>query len=188
MEQSGIWFGVGDLPTRITEPVGSVGEPYTLTWINSGPPGAPLEGRTIVQHLYLDAAPGPLIHTPAQRGLEGWGGSVIGWFAAPPGFIDTLTQLGLPPQALAAPTETAPPTSEAAPTSEAPPPPTAPSSAATAAPAIIAAPRLADDASSGVRWGVALGAPLVALAVFSLNRHRRQTTNPGRRDPTYRRR
>lgn len=66
-----------------TSPPTDLGDPYTITWVNMGPPSATVEERTIVQHIYLDAERGPLIHTPHQPGLEGWGDSVKGWFEAP---------------------------------------------------------------------------------------------------------
>ncbi len=103
MEQTGLWYGTGDLPRAIEQPTGDLGEAYTLTWINSGPPGDSLEKRTMVQYLYLDAKDGPFIHTPAQKSLEGWGAGVIGWFAAPAGLTDTLAALDVPLRAAASP-------------------------------------------------------------------------------------
>lgn len=66
-----------------TSPPTDLGDPYTITWVNMGPPSATVEERTIVQHIYPDAEGGPLIHTPDQPGLEGWGDSIKGWFEAP---------------------------------------------------------------------------------------------------------
>jgi hypothetical protein len=37
-----------------------------------------------------------LINTPAQVGLVGWGGEVLGWYEAPKSLIDTLAALGVP--------------------------------------------------------------------------------------------
>jgi hypothetical protein len=55
-----------------------------------------LEERTIRQEIYLKAENGPVIHTPAQESLQGWGSERIGWFAAPSGLRDTLAELGVP--------------------------------------------------------------------------------------------
>lgn len=99
LAQTGIWAGTSG-PRVSSEPAGDLGPVYTLTWINSGPPGAPIEERTIRQLLYLQAENGPLINTPAQVGLEGWGGDVVGWFMAPEDLIDTLVALGVPVSAL----------------------------------------------------------------------------------------
>ncbi len=96
MEQTGIWYATGDHPLPLEEPTGELGPAYTLTWINSGPPGESVGERTIRQLIYLEAQNGPVIHTPAQEGLEGWGSGVIGWFAAPNGLRDTLAELGVP--------------------------------------------------------------------------------------------
>lgn len=96
MEQTGLWYATGDLPQPIDKPAGDLGPSYTLTWINSGPPGASLDERTIRQEIYLEAENGPVIHTPDQEPLQGWGPERIGWFAAPSGLRDTLTKLGAP--------------------------------------------------------------------------------------------
>lgn len=96
MEQTGIWYATGDLPQPIDKPAGELGPGYTLTWINSGPPGASLEERTIRQEIYLEAEIGPVIHTHVQESLQGWGSERIGWFAAPSGLRDTLAELGVP--------------------------------------------------------------------------------------------
>jgi len=95
IQQSGIWAGISGRRIPI-EPTGDLGPAYTLTWINSGPPEAPVEERTIRQFLYPYAEPGPVIHTPEQVGLEGWGGDVVGWFMAPEDLTDTLVALGVP--------------------------------------------------------------------------------------------
>jgi hypothetical protein len=94
LQQSGIWSGPA-LREPI-EPAGYLGPAYTLTWINSGPPEAFIEERSIRQILYPYAENGPLINTPAQVGLVGWGGEVLGWYEAPKGLIDTLVALGVP--------------------------------------------------------------------------------------------
>lgn len=94
MRQTGLWYATS---SRISaKPAGDLGPRYTLTWINSGPPGGPVEERTIRQALYLYAENGPVIHTPAQEGLEGWGPDVVGWFTPPDGLSDTLAALDVP--------------------------------------------------------------------------------------------
>lgn len=95
MEQTGLWYDTGtSLSSK--EPVGDLGPSYTLTWINSGPPSLSADDRTIFQQIYLDAENGPLIHTPPQESLQGWGAGVIGWFIAPGELKDTLIELGVP--------------------------------------------------------------------------------------------
>jgi hypothetical protein len=96
MEQTGLWYTTGDLPDLLDEPPGELGSGYTLTWINAGPPDKSVAERTIRQLIYLDAKNGPVIYTPDQIGLPGWGPGVIGWFAAPSGLRDTLAELGVP--------------------------------------------------------------------------------------------
>jgi hypothetical protein len=96
MEATGLWYATGDLPLSLEEPPRELGPRYTLTWINSGPPGESVDERTIRQAIYVGVENGLLIHTPAQRGLRGWGPGVIGWFAAPSGLRDTLAKLGVP--------------------------------------------------------------------------------------------
>lgn len=76
-----------------TSPPANLGEAYTITWVNMGPPSATAEERTIVQHIYLDAEGGPLIHTPDQPGLEGWGDGVTGWFEATALLKDTIKEI-----------------------------------------------------------------------------------------------
>jgi len=94
MELSGIWFETAQrLPN---EPAGDLGPAYTLTWVNSGPPEDTVEERTIRQTLYPYAENGPLIHTPPQVGLVGWGSGVLGWSEAPDRLIATLQGLGVP--------------------------------------------------------------------------------------------
>lgn len=96
MEQTGLWYAMGDLPQPIDKPFGELGPGYTLTWINSGPPDASIDERTIRQEIYLEAENGPVIHTPDQESLQGWGPEAIGWFAAPDGLRETLAELGVP--------------------------------------------------------------------------------------------
>lgn len=93
VEMTGLWYGSNE--TRIDGPNGPLGAHYTLTWVNSGPPGKPIEERTIQQFIYLRAGAGPVVHTPEQPGLEGWGDSVIGWFAAPDELVDSFIELGV---------------------------------------------------------------------------------------------
>jgi hypothetical protein len=80
LEVTGLWYA--PVPGEAT-PLADLGEPYTVQWVNMG--GGSLIDRTIVQHIYLDAEGGPLIHTPDQIGLERWGDGVVGWFKAKDG-------------------------------------------------------------------------------------------------------
>lgn len=95
MEQSGLWYARGDLPTPVDAPTGDLGMPWTLTWVNSGPPSLDVELRTIQQRIYVLDGGRMLIETPAQENLADWGQSVIGWFEAPDGFAQTLQELGV---------------------------------------------------------------------------------------------
>jgi hypothetical protein len=105
MQQSGIWNGPG-VPLS-NAPTGDPGPVYTLTWVNSGPPDAPVAERTIRQFIYPQAENGPVIHTPVQDGLEGWGPDVVGWFEASDGLIHALLTLGVPAPAPPSETDTA---------------------------------------------------------------------------------
>ena len=96
MRQTGLWYAAGGGSRIPAQPEGDLGPVYTLTWASSGPPGDPVDKRTIRQLLYLHAENGPLIHTPSQIGLEGWGPGVVGWAIAPSGLMDTLAALGIP--------------------------------------------------------------------------------------------
>ena len=87
---TGLWFG--SLPVA-TAPPENPGPAYTLTWANMGPPGEPIESRTIHQYVYVDAPGGPLISTPEQIGLDGWGAEVIGWFEAPEEIGSTINEV-----------------------------------------------------------------------------------------------
>jgi hypothetical protein len=82
---TGLWYP--PIPWEVT-PEGGLGEPHTVRWVNIG--GGSLIERTIVQLIYLDAEGGPLIHTPDQIGLDGWGDDVIGWFQAPEGIAEAI--------------------------------------------------------------------------------------------------
>lgn len=113
MEQTGLWFGTGE-PLQEAQ-LGDLGPAYTLTWVNMGPPDKSVEERTIRQLLYLDAENGPLIQTPDQESLQGWGPEVIGWFAAPVELRDTLIELGAPIAAASSPAKQPPPGISAAP-------------------------------------------------------------------------
>jgi hypothetical protein len=92
MEQMGIWFGTG-IPLTAEEIKVELGPGYTFTWVNSGPPSMSVAERTIIQQVYLDGETGPIIHTPVQDSLQGWGPGTIGWFAAPDELKDTLAKL-----------------------------------------------------------------------------------------------
>jgi hypothetical protein len=84
MEQTGIWYATPALES-IDPPV-DLGSGYLLTWIP----------HQITQMLYLHADGGPVIHTPDQEALRGWGSGVTGWWKAPPELIETLRSLGVP--------------------------------------------------------------------------------------------
>ena len=96
MAETELWTANGDSPRPAIEPDGRLGPAYTLTWINSGPASDTVEERTIVQFLYLQAEDGPMIHTPSQLGLDGWGHGVVGWFTASDRLPETLYALGVP--------------------------------------------------------------------------------------------
>ncbi len=95
LEQTGLWYGTG-IPLTSDLIKDKLGSRYTFTWVNSGPPSLSIEERTITQYIYLEADGGPIIHTPPQDSLQGWGSGVIGWFAAPDGLELTLAKLGVP--------------------------------------------------------------------------------------------
>lgn len=96
MRQTSLWYATGGGSRLSAKPEGELGPAYTLTWINSGPPDDPVEERTIIQLLYLQAEKGPVVHTPPQEGLMDWGPGVVGWFLAPDDLADTLASLGGP--------------------------------------------------------------------------------------------
>ena len=91
MEQTGIWYATGDVPVLIDPPVDELGNRYVLTWSRGGSPE-----ENIRQFIYLHTENGPVIHTPAQEGLEGWGSGAVGWFRASDDLADTLASLGVP--------------------------------------------------------------------------------------------
>ena len=95
MQQTGLWSASGDAVATSPPPFDNLGPAYMLTWINSGPPTDPVANRTIRQLLYFDTSNGPIIHTPDQLGVEGWGDSVKGWFAAPD-LARSLEEMGVP--------------------------------------------------------------------------------------------
>lgn len=90
IQLTGLWYG--NASPAITPPA-DLGTAYTLTWANPGPSSDQIEAQTIHQHIYLDAAGGPVIHTPSQVGLKGWGPEVIGWFEAPPELESTIHEV-----------------------------------------------------------------------------------------------
>lgn len=98
LEQTGIWFGTLD---PIDAPAVLPDARFTITWVNEGPPSLPTPARTIVQHVYLSEDGRVLIETPNQGSLSGWGQGVIGWFEAPPTFLDTMLNLGVDLEAAA---------------------------------------------------------------------------------------
>lgn len=96
MEQTGLWYAAGDGPVDIEEPADELGPAYQLTWVRGGFPEESVEERTFNQFLYLEAEGGPLVHTPGQPGLSGWGGEPFGWVKASDGLAGTLKKLGAP--------------------------------------------------------------------------------------------
>lgn len=112
MEQTGLWFGIGDLPAVVADPGTPTGIRYELTWVNSGPPALSEIQRTIVQYLYLQDDGRVIIQTPNQGSLSGWGQSVIGWFEAPGTFVGTLAALGVDLEQARAAAQAAPPASD----------------------------------------------------------------------------
>ena len=106
MEQTGLWYGTGE-PLQ-EEQLVHLGPVYTLTWVNIGPPEKSVEERTIRQLIYMYAENGPLIQTPDQESLQGWGPDAIGWFAAPVELRDTLIEMGVPIAAASSPAKQPP--------------------------------------------------------------------------------
>jgi hypothetical protein len=68
-----------DLATPPPDP----GSAHTITWHMFG-------GDVIVQHVYLEAEGGALIHTPDQPAVEAWG-TRPGWRPAPEGLEEAIT-------------------------------------------------------------------------------------------------
>ncbi len=93
MGLTGLWSLGVDAVSPVADT--DLGPQVILSWVNSGPPGLGVEERTIHQFVYPRATGGPVIHTPAQDGLDGWGIDVIGWFAAPADLADVLEELGV---------------------------------------------------------------------------------------------
>ena len=81
-----LWYGPG--PESMKPPTGELGPAYRVSW---GDPAGSSE--VIVQYLYLDTPDGPLIHTPDQIGVDGWGADVIGWFPAPEGLEEAIDEI-----------------------------------------------------------------------------------------------
>ena len=100
LQQTGIWFGTSDRPLPPEVRFGKLGAGIILAWVNSGPPSLNVERRTIRQVVYFWADAGPLIHTPDQPSLDGWGSGSTGWFAAPEGLRGALAALGVPVAAI----------------------------------------------------------------------------------------
>jgi hypothetical protein len=86
---TGLWSGSR---SPAAAPPEEPGPAFTMTWV-MGPPGDPIELRTVHQYVYPDAFGGPLIHTPEQIGLDGWGADVIGWFEAPEEIGPTIEEV-----------------------------------------------------------------------------------------------
>jgi hypothetical protein len=70
---TGLFIATG---TPLNTPPDVLGEGYTVQWQMFG------TGDVIEQHLYPDAAGGPVIHTPDQFSLSGWG-AVDEWVRGP---------------------------------------------------------------------------------------------------------
>lgn len=94
---TGLW---GEAPPALDSTPSELGEPYTIKWLAHVASRVSIEEqtivlgeRTIVQHIYLDAEDSPLIHTPDQVGLDGWGNEAIGWFEAPSGLETAIEDI-----------------------------------------------------------------------------------------------
>jgi hypothetical protein len=80
-------------PTReLISPPRDLGTGLNLSWVNMGPPHLPKSERTIRQILYLYAEGGPIINTPEQASLDGWGG-VTGWYRADTRLLSVVERL-----------------------------------------------------------------------------------------------
>jgi hypothetical protein len=86
LRMTGLWYGSG--AESLQPPTRDLGPAHEVSW---GDPAGP--AGFIVQYLYLDAPRGPLIHTPEQDGLDGWGPDVIGWFPAPEGLEEAIDEV-----------------------------------------------------------------------------------------------
>ena len=96
MEESALWAGLRSAVRLSAEPTFELGPVYSVAWVNSVPPGDSPEERIITQIVYPFAEPGPVIHTPSQVGLGGWGPEVVGWFLGPESLADVFVALGAP--------------------------------------------------------------------------------------------
>jgi len=156
-------FGLDGSRFRIDEPPARLGPPIVLDWGFLGPGSSP---DVVRQHLYLDAAGGPLAYVAAGQSLFGTELTAGGWATADPDAADLLAAI-LP--------QTTAPTPEPA-ARETPPTP-APSSpvsmAASAAippsavPAGVRPPPTVDPNGGGTR-GLLLPVTLFALAGLAL--------------------
>lgn len=89
MDLTNLW--VATHRPSVGVPNGSPGEPIVIEWSQMGP-GA---DSVVRQEIYLHATEGPLIHTPSQTQLSGWGASVLGWFEAPGELTTLLPRAGV---------------------------------------------------------------------------------------------
>ena len=94
MQESALWGGVRRATRLRAEPLVELGPAYAVVWVNSVPAGESPEERVITQVVYPHSAVGPVIHTPSQVGLAGWGQEVVGWFRGPESLADTFVALG----------------------------------------------------------------------------------------------
>lgn len=87
------WYG--PRATAVAPPK-DLGPAFTLTWVNSGPPGDPIETRTIRQYIYPNAVGGPVVHVPEPISHEGRlpeVQEVAGWFEAPDALGTTIDEV-----------------------------------------------------------------------------------------------
>lgn len=83
---------------RMTEaPTTDLGPEFTIRWTVPGPDGLDDE---IVQSLYPYAAGGPLTYTAPGQAFYEMEETIGGWFRGPDRLLTTLTELGLPDQAV----------------------------------------------------------------------------------------
>lgn len=94
--QLGAWFNARAedvVALRPKAPTDDLGPRWTVTWIAAGPEIASREDRSTRQHVYPDAAGGPLVHTPDGQGVSDVS---VGWYEAPRALRGTLRTLGVP--------------------------------------------------------------------------------------------
>jgi hypothetical protein len=84
---------IGQWPDRMLEapPTSQLGPKYTIVYSLPGPTAG-----VVRQELYPYAAGGPVTYTKAAQPVFDWPRTRGGWYVAPPGFKETLVELGLP--------------------------------------------------------------------------------------------